>query len=56
MQSRERLQARITELEKRREELVMAANRELANLTGRIEELRSLLGDSIPDAAEAGEE
>lgn len=52
MLTREQLQARIAELERRREELVMAANRELANLTGRIEELKLLLSDTMPDAAE----
>jgi len=50
MLTEEQLQARIAELEKKREELVMMANRELANLTGRIDELKRLLGDAAPHA------
>jgi hypothetical protein len=53
MQSEEQLRERVTELEKRREELVMAANRELASLNGRIDELKRLLGESSLAEADA---
>lgn len=53
MLTEEQLRARIKELEGERDKLMMAANRELAGLTGRIEELKRLLAD---DASPRNEE
>ncbi len=45
MLTEEQLRARLKELEGERDKLVMAANHELASLSGRIEELKRLLAD-----------